>query len=138
METHAKLGTNNHHRSMETHQQRNQIMDLKVTCAETQTGETASGVTPQTRKLDGSTVIQSSLVIFQLVQVKKTFQEKIRVEHTEVLREKPKKVNNAYHGHRKDQLNINTNQKDTPRMISEKTSAETQVKVLEQFGAGPA
>jgi hypothetical protein len=37
-----------------------------------------------------------------------------------------------------ENLNISTILKDIPRMISEKTSAETQERVPELFGAGPA
>jgi hypothetical protein len=54
----AKLGTVNHHKSTETLQPRNQLSDLKVTYAETQTVVTPSGAILLTQRRDGSTVIQ--------------------------------------------------------------------------------
>ena len=58
-ERHAKLGQVNHLKSMEILQLRNQLSDLKVTYAETQTVVTPSGAILLTQRRDGSTVIQS-------------------------------------------------------------------------------
>jgi hypothetical protein len=91
----AKLGINNLHRNITMVLTRNQDLDKKVTYAEIQMVVTQSGVIPLIQKRDGSTVIQSFLVIFLQVQVKKTFQERIKEEDTEVLRERQRKENNA-------------------------------------------
>jgi len=91
----AKLGINNLHRNITMVLTRNQDLDKKVTYAEIQMVVTQSGVIPLIQKRDGSTVIQSFLVISPQVQVKKTFQERIKEEDTEVLRERQRKENNA-------------------------------------------
>jgi len=94
-ERHAKLGILNLHRNITMVLTRNLDLDKKVTYAEIQMVVTQSGVIPLIQKRDGSTVIQSFLVISPQVQVKKTFQERIKEEDTEVLRERQRKENNA-------------------------------------------
>jgi hypothetical protein len=74
---------------------RNQTGDKKPTIAETQMMMTRSGVLLLIQIPDLSIVIQSFLVNFPQVQVKKTFQERTKEEDTEVLRERQRKENNA-------------------------------------------
>jgi len=108
-----------------------------VNTAETQTTVTRSGATLLTQKSDSNTVIQKSHVMPPLVQVKKTSQESKKEEATEVLKEKPKKERHAWHGMIRN-LNISIILKDIPKMTWDQTSAETQERVPELFGAGPA
>ena len=93
---HAKHGTHNSHTSTAIHQPRNQIPDLvMVNIAETQTTVTPSGAILLTQKSDSNTVIQKFHVMPPRVQVKKTSQEKLKEEVTEVLKEKRKKERHA-------------------------------------------